>query len=312
MEDMIRVESTNIIEKQAINEELYTRFLNYLDVRPKTVETYKKAIRQFLVYLQENDIRYPERDDVIRFRDRLKENHKPSTVQLYIIAVKQFFKWLAQEGIYQDITVNVKGAKLDRSHKKDYLTQSQSHRMMEKIDRETMKGKRDYAILAAMITGGLRTIEVIRADIQDLGTAGGSTVLYLQGKGHDEKADYVKIPEPVEEAIRDYLAERKRAKATDPLFASLSHQNMGKRMTTRAVSGIVKDHLIEAGYNSDRLTAHSMRHTAATLNLLNGGSLEETQQLLRHTNINTTMIYLHNLERANNNSEARIAAAVFG
>ncbi len=66
-----------------------------------------------------------------------------------------------------------------------------------------------------------------------------------------------------------------------------------------------------AGLDSERLTAHSLRHTAATLNLLAGGSVQETQQLLRHSNIGTTMIYAHNLERAANNSEARIAAALF-
>lgn len=64
--------------------------------------------------------------------------------------------------------------------------------------------------------------------------------------------------------------------------------------------------------DSDFLTGHSMRHTAATLNLLNGGTVEETRQLLGHTNINTTLIYSHALERAKNNSEERIAKAIFG
>ena len=83
-------------------------------------------------------------------------------------------------------------------------------------------------------------------------------------------------------------------------------------MVFLVISLIIKKRLKAAGYDSDRLTAHSLRHTAATLNLLNGASLEETQQLLRHTSINTTMIYVHALERAENNSEARIAAAIFG
>ena len=55
-----------------------------------------------------------------------------------------------------------------------------------------------------------------------------------------------------------------------------------------------------------------MRHAAATLNLLNGGTVEETRQLLGHTNINTTLIYSHALERAKKNSEERIAKAIFG
>ena len=82
-------------------------------------------------------------------------------------------------------------------------------------------------------------------------------------------------------------------------------------MTTRSISRIIKNRLKSAGYDSDRLTARSLRHTMATPNLLNGGGLEETQ-LLRHTSINTTMIYAHALERAGNNSEELIAAAIFG
>ena len=74
----------------------------------------------------------------------------------------------------------------------------------------------------------------------------------------------------------------------------------------------IEDHLIEIDLKSDRLTAHSLRHTAATLNLLNGGTVEETKQLLGHANINTTLIYSHALERAKNDSENRIAKAIFG
>ena len=83
-------------------------------------------------------------------------------------------------------------------------------------------------------------------------------------------------------------------------------------MTTRSISRIVKENMIRAGLKSDRLTAHSLRHTTATLNLLNGGTPEETMQLLWHSNLNTTLIYSHALERANNKSEERIAKIIWG
>ena len=83
-------------------------------------------------------------------------------------------------------------------------------------------------------------------------------------------------------------------------------------MTTRSISRAAKEYMVEIGLDDERHTAHSLRHTAATLNLLNGATLEETQQLLGHASITTTQIYAHALERANNNSEYRIAAAVFG
>ncbi len=71
-------------------------------------------------------------------------------------------------GLYRDIAKNVKGLKLGTEHKKDYLTSKQAAAVLENIDRSTLKGKRDYAMLALMLTMALRTIEVRRANIEDM------------------------------------------------------------------------------------------------------------------------------------------------
>ena len=304
--------SGEVVRQQAITADLYSRFIDFVDAKPKTIETYTRALKQFFAYLYRNNINQPQRADIIAFREDLKATgHKPSTIQNYITTVRLFFQWTEQEHIYENIAAHIKGAKIDQGHKKDYLTGKQVKTLISDIDRTTEQGQRDYAILSLMITTGLRTIEVIRADIGDLRAIGNDTVLYIQGKGHDEKTDFVKVSEPVEMAIREYLRNR-QTDDSQPLFASEANRNKGDRMTTRSISRIVKDNLISAGFNSDRLTAHSLRHTAATLNLLNGGTIEETQQLLRHTSINTTMIYSHHLDRMKNNSEDRVAKAIFG
>ena len=233
-------------------------------------------------------------------------------MQSYLEAVKLFFQWTEQERLYPNIAAHIKGAKLDSEYKRDYLTTKQVSKLLDAIDTSTLKGLRDYAVLSLMVTTGLRTISIVRADIGDIRTAGDSVALYYQGKGHEEKADYVKIAEPVEEAIRKYLVVRGQTDSSAPLFSSISNRNNGGRMTTRSISRVAKNHLIEIDLKSDRLTAHSLRHTAATLNLLNGGTVEETKQLLGHANINTTLIYSHALERAKNDSENRIAKAIFG
>ena len=299
------------IQQQGINESLYTRFIAYIDAKPKTIETYTRALRQFFNYLGENAISNPTREDILAFRDSLRGTHKPSTIQNYVTATRLFFQWTEQEGLYKNVAAHIKGAKLNNDHKKDYLTSRQVGAVLAGIDRKGEQGKRDYAIFSLMVTAGLRDIEVSRANIEDLRTLADTAVLYIQGKGRDEKTDYVKLAYPVETAIRAYLASKAKGEGTDPLFTSTSNNNRGKRLTTRSISGIIKGCLISAGFNSERLTAHSLRHTAGTLNLLNGGTLEETQQLLRHSNINTTMIYLHNMNRAKNKSEARIAQAIF-
>ena len=292
-------------------EELNARFIAYLDAKESTVETYSKALRPFFTYLADNGITRPTRETVIAYRDSIRARLKPSTVQTYIITLRLFFAWTAQEGLYPNVAEHIKGAKLDRQHKKDALTGSQAKAVLQGIERDTLAGKRDFAILALMTSCGLRTIEVARATIADMRNAGESAALYLQGKGRDERTEYVKLAEPVEAAIRDYLKARGKAEGKEALFTSTSNNNAGQALTTRSISGIVKEAMRAAGLDSERLTAHSLRHTAATLNLLAGGSVQETQQLLRHSNIGTTMIYAHNLERAANNSEARIAAALF-
>lgn len=309
---IITTTQTTTLETQSFSSCYFERWKSYIDAKPKTIETYSRAIKQFVVFLDSNGITEPSRDDVIAYRESLRAGHKPTTVQAYLMAVKLFFQWTEQEGLYPDIAKHVKGAKLDKEHKKDYLTTKQVSKLLASIDRKDVRGLRNYAIISLMVTTGMRTVEVTRANIEDIRTVADFTALFLQGKGHDEKNAYIKIAEPVEDAIREYLAVRGELKSNAPLFASDSDRNSGERMTTRSISRIVKEALRAAGFNSDRLTAHSLRHTTATLNLLNGGTVEETQQLLRHTNINTTLIYSHALERAKNNSEERVARAIFG
>jgi integrase/recombinase XerC len=291
--------------------DMYERFVSFLDASPRTIDTYKKALKQWHNYTTVKHIETPTRDDVVSFRDELKATHRAGTVQLYMTVVKLFFRWTAQEGLYPNVADHVKGAKVTAGFKKDYLTSGQIKNVLGSIERDDVRGLRDYAVFALAVTAGLRTVEVIRANIEDLRTLGDSRVLYVQGKGRGDKTELVKVAGAVDDAIAAYLKAAGTPKEGQPLFRSDANRNRGGRLTTRSVSRIVKERLISAGYDSDRLTAHSLRHSAATLNLLNGGSLVETQQLLRHKNINTTMVYSHALTRAGNNSEERIAGTIF-
>lgn len=311
MEALAIRSNTAVQAGQVLTNDLYTSFISYLDASPKTVQTYSRAIRQFMKYIAEHGISQPAREDVLAFREDLKADHKASTIQNYIVAVRLFFQWTEQEKLYPNIAQHVKGAKLSKDHKKDYLTSGQVKNVLGGMETDTPQGRRDYAIFALMVTGGLRDIEVHRANIEDLRTLGDSTVLYLQGKGREERAEYVKVPAEVEKAIRASLADREDTAGNQPLFTSLSNNSKGGRISTRSISGVIKDSLVKAGYNSDRLTAHSLRHTAVTLSLLGGNSLQEVQQFARHSNISTTQIYAHNLDRAKNQCENTIAKSIF-
>lgn len=293
-------------------EALYNRFIASLDAKEKTIKTYTTSLRQFFRWLSSKGIVNPRFEDIKAFRDDMAASHKPTTVQAYIFAVRRFFDWTEAEGLYPNVAGKIKGAKLNREPKKDYLTSAQAKAVLAGIERNTLQGKRNYAIVTLMLTGGLRDIEVSRANVEDMRTAGNNTVLYIQGKGRDEKAEYVIIPEQAEAAIRAYLQARGNVKPSQPLFTSESNNSKGQHMTTRSISGICKAAMIAAGLNSERLTAHSLRHTAVTLALIaNGGNIQEAQQFARHANITTTQIYAHNLEKENNKCSRLIADSIF-
>lgn len=296
---------------QVLTADLYTRYIDFLDASPKTVETYNRAIRQLRGWLTAHGITQPTRDDLIAYREELKTDHKPATVQNYITAIRLFFTWLEQAGLYPNIAEHLKGAKLDKEHKKDYLTGAQAYNVLEGIDTSTAQGRRDYAIALLMVTGGLRDIEVHRANVEDLRTLGDTSVLYLQGKGREERAEFVILPPEVERAIRATFKDRTDATGRAPLFISLSNNSKGGRISTRSISGIIKRSMINAGYNSDRLTAHSLRHTAVNLALLDGKSIEEVQQFARHKNIATTMIYANHLDKMKNQCSNSVFDAIY-
>ena len=157
-----------------------------------------------------------------------------------------------------------------------------------------------------MITAGLRTVEVSRANVEDLFNRAGKIFLYVQGKGRDEKDAVAKVPAATYKLIQDYLAARGKVKADAPLFCS----RFG-RLDSKFISKIIKTAMRRAGFDSKRLTAHSLRHTAATNALSNGATLRQVQQMLRHTNIATTQIYLHELDRMDNNAEDLAATDLF-
>ena len=162
-----------------------------------------------------------------------------------------------------------------------------------------------------MMTAGLRTIEVVRANIEDIHNFGEHTYLSVQGKGHDEKAAKIMIASQVYEFIKEYLDTRSNRNVREPLFVSTSRRNFNQRLETQTISRLVKSVMRDVGIDDSRHTAHSLRHTAATQALLNGVSLTQVQQILRHSNINTTLIYSHHLERLKNKGEQIVADAIF-
>lgn len=157
-----------------------------------------------------------------------------------------------------------------------------------------------------LIRTGLRTIELERALIDDIKQEGGEIILFIQGKGRDMKDDYVILTSENIKPIQAYLQARGKAKGHEALFASHSNKNKGGGLSTRSIRRIVKERLKEIGIDSEKLTAHALRHTAITLSLLGGATLQEAKTLARHSDINTTLIYAQNISRLKDAPERKI------
>lgn len=300
----------------AFSTSLFERFIDYTDRKETTVKGYFTCIRQFVKWLKLNDIRQPEREHIKAYRNYLASSGLATGTQAqYLRAVKHFFKWTASEGLYPNVADNIHGAKIRHDvHKKDALQREDVAQIADTIDRSDESGKRLYAMYLLCVICGLRTIEIHRANVGDLKTVGGTTYLYLQGKGHDDKDAPVLLIKEVYDAVQDYLQHRsEKATAKSPLFISTS--NKGKpgtklykkdengnkifdrisdgRIATTTISTMLKGLLVNAGYDSDRLTAHSLRHTSGTGAHKAGIDLYGVQHLMRHCDPATSEIYIH-------------------
>lgn len=179
-------------------------YVDFLQVRsPFTVSAYHVALRHFTTWLQLQGVQQITRPVILSYAAALDHEISPRTGKLlsagtkaqYLRAVKAVFSWASAEGIItSNPAANVKGARVNRNgSKRDAFTADDMRRIIGSIDRSTQAGKRDYAIMLAAVTCGLRVIEMQRANIEDLQTIAGKPVLLIQGKGHESKDDYKKI-----------------------------------------------------------------------------------------------------------------------
>lgn len=296
-------------QKAVFSAGLFESFIDYTSVKETTVKGYITCIRAFARWMQESGITQPTRADIKAYERYLAaSDYKPGTRAQYLRAVKHFFKWTAAEGLYPNIADNIKGAKVrNDTHKKDALGREDVPAIAETIERETEQGKRLYALYLLCISDGLRMIEISRANIGDIKTIGGRTYLYVQGKGHDEKDAPVLLPAEVKKALDEYLAARTdKPTAKSPLFVSTSNRSKGERIAPTTISTMIKNMLRAAGFDSDRLTAHSLRHTSGTGVYKATHNIYLTQQHQRHCDPATTEIYVHAEDRAERNTEQQV------
>lgn len=285
-------------------QKLMERYLEYIDVSDNTTKTYNVGLIQFSEYIKTNDIKEPTREDIINFREYLKVNHKPNTVNAYLIAIRNFYSWLEYEGIKKDITKKIKGIKLERIHLKRGLSKDEINEVLN-----VCKDKREALLIKLMITCALRINEVANIELQDFYNDKGIVMLKVLGKARNGlKQDSVKIDSRVFDLIKEYCSEYK---PNDYLFYSTSNNNYGNKMSTKCLREIITNLFKKANLDMEMLTSHSLRHTACEMLLDNGMPLQEVSEFMRHRSILTTTVYSKELDRRNCQASSVLGNYVF-
>lgn len=286
---------------------------------------YNVTVRAFLEWIATEGIMHPEREDIVSYRQWLLTPHpsrktgevitfSADTAARYFRGCKMFFAFLEDQGLYKDITKNVRSPQTKiKEFKRDSLEREDILRILESIDTTTEAGKRDYCIILTCVSCGTRIIELQRANIGSIENHGGERRFYIHGKGHLEADTYKKIEAELWNALDDYLTTRGTRNPDAPLFAAVKSNAKpgGGRLTEPSISRIVKTVLKNAGYDSRRIVPHSLRHTSVTLDRKAGASLEEASEHARHSSIVITQRYDHSLKKEAAKDERRIMDYLF-
>lgn len=275
---------------------LVATFVASQDVKQSSRDLYNRTLSQFFKWVEETGRQLPNlsRVDILDYKDHLsQEGLSALTIGSYIVAVRKFYEWAEANKLYPNIARNIKTPRRVQSFKKQHLSDTKSAELLSYFEEKSL---RDYCIVNLILRTGLRTIEVVRLNIEDITYKQERRILKVWGKGHSEKDSFVILSDKAYLPIANYLATRKGAKAGEPLFVSNSRQNRGERLTTRTISHLCKEGLQAVGMDGKEFTAHSLRHTTAVAILKHGGSITDVQSVLRHTSPVTSQIYVESVK----------------
>ena len=290
-------------------EELVDRFIASQDVKESSKLLYRRTLKQYFNWVEDKGYLLSEiaRPQLLEYKEELLNSNKSSlTVGSYITSVRRFYEWTEANKYYPNVAKGIKTPKRKQQFKKQPLLPAQATALLSYYQDKAL---RDYAIVNLLLRTGLRTIEIIRANVEDITFKGSQRVLLVHGKGRDEKDNFVLLTDKTYQPIAQYLATRGNINGSEPLFTSTSNNSKGEGLTTRSISYIAKEGLKAIGLDEKAFTAHSLRHTTAVNILRGGGSLEQAQMTLRHSNPATTQIYtatLNEERRLQNSGEALI------
>ena len=282
------------------------QFLEYLEIEKgrseSTIRNYDFYLKKFLLWAKVTDPIQITADLVRnyrlylnRYQDEKCQGLKKVTQGFYVIALRNFLKYLSRHDVSSLPAEKVETSKTE-SREIEFLDADEVSRLIEAADGSDIRSLRDQAILELLFSAGLRVSELvsINRDRIDLKRQ----ELSIRGKG--DKIRVVFISDSASNAIRKYLT--KRTDIDLALFVRDTRkmrqfQKSGEivdnlRLTVRSVQRIVKFYAAKAGIVKD-VHPHTLRHSFATDLLINGADIRSVQAMLGHSSITTTQVYTH-------------------
>lgn len=264
------------------------QFLSFINVH-KYNNKYENIAEMTL-----NDIRYLSNSDIYSFIFFLAENHyKIGSRILKVDHLRSFFNFLYKipNKIFTQPFKKIKREKNIYLKLPNYLSLNESKKLLLLYENsDKINEIRDSAIMHIFLNCGLRISEVANLNISDFNLK--TNAFKVFGKGNKERTAY--LNKSTREALLKYLDLRKTITTKSPkdnnaLFLSSER----RRISTRNIRKNLKKAYIKAGIDAEEYSAHTLRHTCATLLYINGTDINTLKEVLGHVRIDTTEIYTH-------------------
>ncbi len=265
----------------------------------KAYETDLREFRRFLGIARPEEFRTVTRAHMIAWRKDLERRAcAPTTIQRKLAALSSLFAYLAEQNAVLHNPVD--GVKRPKSNRQEgttpALSDEQARALLSAPQGESLKAKRDRAILATLAYHGMRREELCKLKVRDLQRRDGVLQFRIEGKG--EKIRYVPMGMKALRLITEYLEAAGHKEELDgPLFRPVQNRVTGElNKPLHPVSvyqDIVKRYGKEVGITTDvrGFCVHSLRATAATNALAHGADIAKVQEWLGHADISTTRMY---------------------
>ncbi len=275
-------------------------FLDYIQstkkVSQNTVSAYKQDIIAFDKFLKANHIeRFQDATNthVVSYLMELKQTGKSkATVNRKLASIRAFYRYLMNQGEIKDNpTEGIKSPKISRKEI-SYLTVEEVEKLLEAPD-DSVKGKRDKAMLEVLYATGIRVSEIIELTMADVNLAMG----FIKCNGNHGRARIVPMGAPARNALKVYLEESRPALLKDqeddqdsPLFLNY----MGEVFTRQGFWKILKQYGRESDLEG-RLTPQTLRNSFAMHMVQNGIDMKSLQELMGHEDILATQVYFEHM-----------------